>query len=59
VVVRSNPTTGIAGCCARSDRPRDSRAAEQRDELAATDVDCHLTLPWKVMPMQWWDHITL
>ena len=31
-----NPTTGIAGCCAfRRERPRDRRAAEQRDELAA------------------------
>src|SRR6516162_7100760 len=26
------------------ERPRRRRAAEQRDELAATDVDCHLTL---------------
>jgi hypothetical protein len=38
------PITGIAGCCARRERPRGCRAAEQRDELAATDVDCHLTL---------------
>src|SRR5258707_11779429 len=29
----TRPTTGIAGCCARRERPR-SRAAEQRDELA-------------------------
>jgi hypothetical protein len=34
-------------------------AAEKRDEVAPTDVDCHVTLPWKVMPMQWRDDITL
>jgi len=44
---------------AHRERPRDRCAAEKRDELAATDVDCHLTLSWKVMPMQWRDHITL
>ena len=27
------------------------RAAEQRDAIAATDVDCHVTLPWEVMPI--------
>src|SRR5262249_57196775 len=37
---------------ARRERPR-RRAAEKRDEVAPTDVDCHVTLPWKVMPMQW------
>src|SRR5262249_3735779 len=26
-----------------------SRFEQQRDERATTDVDCHLTLPWKVM----------
>jgi hypothetical protein len=32
----TNPITGIAaGCCARGERPRDRRAPEQRDELAA------------------------
>ena len=30
-----NPITGIS-CCARSERPRGGRAAEQRDELAAS-----------------------
>ena len=54
-----NPTTGIAGCCARGKRPRRRRAAEQRDELASTDVDCHVPSRGKVMPMQWRDDITL
>jgi len=35
------------------------RAAEQRDELAPTAVDCHVALPWEVMPTQWSDDITL
>jgi hypothetical protein len=43
----------------RRERPRGCRAAEQREELAATNVDCHVTLPREVMPMQWRDHITL
>jgi hypothetical protein len=30
-----NPITGIADCCARRERPRDRRAAEQRNELAS------------------------
>jgi hypothetical protein len=30
---------------ARSDRPRDSRAAEQRDELAPSKLTCHAPLP--------------
>jgi hypothetical protein len=30
---------------ARRERPRSRRAAEQRDELTAMDVDCHVTLP--------------
>jgi hypothetical protein len=29
------PITGIACCCARRERPYDSRATEQRDELAS------------------------
>jgi hypothetical protein len=37
---------------ARRERPRRRRAAEKRDELAATDVDCHVILPWEVMLMQ-------
>jgi hypothetical protein len=44
---------------ARRKRPSHRRAAEQRDEIAATDVDCHVTLPWEVMPMQWRDVTTL
>src|SRR5262249_31843862 len=43
----------------RRERPRDCRATEQRDELAPTAVDCHLALPWEVMPTQWSDDITL
>jgi hypothetical protein len=35
----------------RRERPRCRRAAEQRDELAAPDVDCHVTLPSGVMPI--------
>jgi hypothetical protein len=31
--------TGIAGCCTRRERPRYSRAAEQRDELASSYVE--------------------
>jgi hypothetical protein len=33
-------------------------AAEQRDEVAATYVDCHVPLPWEGLPMQWRDDIT-
>ena len=29
------PITGIAGCCARGERPRRRRAAEKRDEIAS------------------------
>jgi hypothetical protein len=43
----------------RRERPRCRRAAEQRDELAATDVDCHVTLPMGGIPTQWRDDITL
>src|SRR5215467_6873053 len=43
----------------RRQRPRHRRPAEKRDEVAPTDVDCHVTLPWKVMPIQWRDDITL
>jgi hypothetical protein len=32
---------------ARRERPCDRCAAKQRDEIAATDVDCHVTLPWE------------
>jgi hypothetical protein len=35
------------------ERPRGGRTAEEGDKGAATDVDCHVTLPWEVMPMQW------
>jgi hypothetical protein len=40
------------------ERPRNRRAAKQHDEVAATDVDCHLTLPSKVMPLEWRNDIT-
>ena len=43
---------------AHGGRPGSRSATEQRDEVAATDMDCHVTLPWKVMPMQGRDHIT-
>ena len=46
-----NPITGT-GSCARRERPY-RRAAEQSDELAPSDVACHVTLPWEVMPMEW------
>jgi hypothetical protein len=32
------PTTGITGCCARGERPRLRRAAEQRYELTSLHV---------------------
>src|SRR5262249_30194123 len=35
---RRNPITGIAGCCARRERPRRRRAAEQRYELATLET---------------------
>jgi hypothetical protein len=44
--------------CGHGGRPCSRGATEQRDEVAATDMDCHVTLPWEVMPMQWRDHIT-
>jgi hypothetical protein len=31
------------GLCSTANR----RAAEQRDEFAATEVDCHVPLPWE------------
>jgi hypothetical protein len=34
-----NPTTGIAACCARRERPRRRRDAEQRDEFAPSQVE--------------------
>jgi hypothetical protein len=36
----------------RRERPRRCRNANQRDEVAAADVDCHVTLLWKVMSQQ-------
>jgi hypothetical protein len=37
-----NPITGIAGCCARCERPRRG-SADQRDELATTHlIELHL-----------------
>jgi hypothetical protein len=35
----------------RDERPWRRRAGEQRDELAASDLDCHVTLPSGVMPI--------
>jgi hypothetical protein len=43
---------------ARRKRPR-RRAADERDEVAATNVDCHVTLRLRVMPMQCREDITL
>src|SRR3984893_2620490 len=36
---------------ARRERPCRRRAAEQRDEIAPSELDCHVTLPWGVMPI--------
>ena len=35
------------------------RTAEHCDELAPTAVDCHVALPWEVMPTQRSDDIML
>jgi hypothetical protein len=35
--VMPNSIIGTVACCARCERPRDGRAAEQRDEFAALD----------------------
>jgi hypothetical protein len=43
---------------ARRDRPRGRRTAERGYEFSPPDVDCHVTLPWGVMPTQWKDYIT-
>src|SRR5262249_53324924 len=43
---------------AHGGRPCSRGATEQRDDVAATDMDCHVTLPWEVMPMQWTDDTT-
>jgi hypothetical protein len=43
---------------ARRERPRDSRAANCSYEFSSSDVDCHVTLPWKVMPVQLRNDIT-
>src|SRR5262249_48713618 len=43
----------------RRERPRRRRAAERGQEFSSCDVACHVTLPWKVMPMQWRDDIML
>jgi len=43
--LRRNPATGIAGCCALRERPRSRRAANQRDELAASHCPMPPVLP--------------
>jgi hypothetical protein len=45
--------------CARRERPRHRCAAEREYEFSPSDVDCHVTLPWGVMSMQWKDDTTL
>ena len=42
LVLRRSPTTGIAGCCARAANGHARRAAEQRDELAASHSNTSL-----------------
>ena len=45
-MLRRKPTTGIAGCCAgRCHRPRRRRAAQHRDEVAASLSLNHLVGP--------------
>jgi hypothetical protein len=44
---------------ARRERPRHRRTAKREYELSPFVVDCHATLPWGVMPMQWRDITTL
>jgi hypothetical protein len=50
-----------SACCARaaSGHAAEQRDAEQRDEVAPTDLDCPVTLPLRVMPMQWKDDTML
>jgi hypothetical protein len=38
---------------ADSEWPSGSRAAKREYELSPSDVDCHVTLAWGVVPMQW------
>jgi hypothetical protein len=40
-----NPITGIAGCCARAERPRSCCADQCEYEFSPSDVDCHATPP--------------
>src|SRR5262249_11498531 len=47
--LRRNPTTGIAGCCARRERPRHRRPAEQRDELKSSPRSAQLRLLSKTL----------
>jgi hypothetical protein len=50
--LRRKPTTGVAGCCARRERPR-SRAAEQRDKIAALQlVELHLIAGYRTGTFQ-------
>src|SRR5258706_8276198 len=43
---------------ARREWPHNSRAAKRGYEFSPSDVGCHVTLPWGVMPTQWKDDIT-
>src|SRR6516162_2373579 len=42
-----NPTTGIAACCARRERPS-RRTAERDQQFPPSDGDCHTPLPREV-----------
>ena len=55
-----NPMVGsFAGCCARAASGHARRAAEQRDEFAPSDVDCHVTLQTGSFPCNAGQDITL
>ena len=37
----------LPDCCARGERPEESRAAQRPYEFAPSNIDCHLTAPQK------------
>jgi len=41
----ADPPFPLGLLCPRRERPRGSRAAEQRDEVATPDASCHLIPP--------------